>query len=85
MRGLRSRIIDRDGVKNGINMTGMPSFALAGATDEELWSIVAFVKKQPDISESDYKAWTQLPAAVKPSPLSNQPSPEPSAPPAPSK
>jgi len=52
-------------IKNGINMTGMPSFALAGAKDEELWSIVAFVKKLPDISESDYKAWTGLPAAPK--------------------
>ena len=45
-------------VKNGINMTGMPSFALAGAKDEDLWSIVAFVKKLPDISDADYKAWS---------------------------
>jgi len=29
-------------IKNGINMTGMPSFFLAGAKDEELWSIAAF-------------------------------------------
>ena len=49
-------------IKNGINMTGMPSFALAGAKDDELWSIVAFVKKLPDISESDYNAWTETPA-----------------------
>ena len=34
-------------VKNGINMTGMPSFAEAGATDNEIWSIAAFVKKLP--------------------------------------
>jgi mono/diheme cytochrome c family protein len=45
-------------IKNGINMTGMPSFALAGAKDEELWSIVAFVKKLPGVSEADFKAWT---------------------------
>jgi mono/diheme cytochrome c family protein len=45
-------------VKNGINMTGMPSFALAGAKDEELWQIVAFLKKLPDVSEADFKAWT---------------------------
>jgi mono/diheme cytochrome c family protein len=52
-------------VKNGINMTGMPSFALAGAKDEDLWSIVAFVKKLPDISDSDYKAWTAAPTPNK--------------------
>jgi mono/diheme cytochrome c family protein len=45
-------------VKNGINMTGMPSFALAGAKDEEIWQIVAFLKKLPDVSEADYKSWT---------------------------
>ena len=45
-------------VKNGINMTGMPSFALAGAKDDEIWSIVAFLKKLPGVSEADYKAWT---------------------------
>jgi mono/diheme cytochrome c family protein len=45
-------------VKNGINMTGMPSFALAGAKDEEIWQIVAFLKKLPGVSEADYKDWT---------------------------
>lgn len=45
-------------VKNGINMTGMPSFALAGIPDDEIWSIVAFLKTLPRVSEADYKAWT---------------------------
>jgi mono/diheme cytochrome c family protein len=45
-------------VKNGINMTGMPSFALAGAKDDELWQIVAFLKRLPNVSEADFKAWT---------------------------
>src|SRR5450432_997629 len=45
-------------VTNGINMTGMPSFALAGAKDEEIWQIVAFLKKLPAVSEDDYKSWT---------------------------
>jgi mono/diheme cytochrome c family protein len=45
-------------IKNGINMTGMPSFALAGANDAEIWSIVAFVKKLPSVSDADYKSWT---------------------------
>jgi mono/diheme cytochrome c family protein len=45
-------------VKNGINMTGMPSFELAGVKDDEIWSIAAFVKKLPTVSEADYKSWT---------------------------
>ena len=45
-------------IKNGINMTGMPSFALAGAKDEELWQIVAFLKKLPSVSDADFKAWS---------------------------
>jgi mono/diheme cytochrome c family protein len=45
-------------VRNGINMTGMPSFALAGVKDDEIWTIVAFLKKLPGVPEADYKAWT---------------------------
>jgi mono/diheme cytochrome c family protein len=40
-------------VKNGINMTGMPSFG--DAPDADLWSIAAFVKKLPAMSEDDFK------------------------------
>ena len=50
-------------IKNGINMTGMPSFFLAGAKDEELWSIAAFVKQLPSISDADYRGWTAPSAA----------------------
>jgi mono/diheme cytochrome c family protein len=50
-------------VKNGINMTGMPSFAQAGASDDEIWSIAAFLKKLPGVSEADYKAWTTTAAS----------------------
>ena len=45
-------------IKNGINMTGMPSFELAGIKDDEIWSIAAFVKQLPTVSEADYKNWT---------------------------
>jgi mono/diheme cytochrome c family protein len=45
-------------VKNGIKMTGMPSFGLIGAEDKEIWSIVAFLKKLPNVSEADFKAWS---------------------------
>lgn len=48
-------------VRNGINMTGMPGFALVEAPDQEIWTIAAFVKKLPTISEADYKAWTAAP------------------------
>ena len=45
-------------VKNGVNMTAMPGFALIDAPDAELWNIAAFVKKLPEVPEADYKAWT---------------------------
>jgi mono/diheme cytochrome c family protein len=49
-------------IKNGIRMTGMPSFAKA-AKDDEIWSIVAFVRKlhAKAVSPADYKAWTANP------------------------
>jgi mono/diheme cytochrome c family protein len=53
-------------VKNGINMTGMPSFKLAGVEDAELWKIVAFLKKLPTVSGPDFKTWTAAPAAPTP-------------------
>jgi mono/diheme cytochrome c family protein len=36
-------------------------FGLAGAPDKDLWSIVAFVKKLPSVSDDEYKAWTASP------------------------
>ena len=69
-------------VKNGVNMTGMPSFALAGAKDEEIWSIVAFLKKLPSVSDTDYKAWTAAPVPPATPPVA---APTPPAPPAESK
>lgn len=45
-------------IKNGINMTGMPSFAVAGASDQDLWEIVAFLKALPHVSEAEFAAWT---------------------------
>jgi mono/diheme cytochrome c family protein len=45
-------------VKNGIHMTGMPSFGLAEVPDQEIWTIVAFLKKLPNVSEVDFKAWS---------------------------
>ena len=52
-------------VRNGIKMTGMPSFAASDppVPDQEIWTIAAFVKKLPGVSAEDYKAWTTAPAA----------------------
>ena len=53
-------------VKNGINMTGMPSFGTVGVGDDDIWKIVAFLKQLPKVSDADYKAWTNgaAPAAA---------------------
>jgi mono/diheme cytochrome c family protein len=48
-------------VKNGIKMTAMPSFGAIGAEDNEIWSIVAFLRKLPTVSETDFKEWTTTP------------------------
>ena len=48
-------------IKNGIKMTGMASFGLAGASDDQIWTIVAFIKALPKMSDEDYKTWTASP------------------------
>ncbi|HEY2136392.1 MAG TPA: cytochrome c [Xanthobacteraceae bacterium] len=45
-------------IKNGINMTAMPSFGKIGVDDKEIWSIVAFIKKWPTVTPENYKAWS---------------------------
>ena len=74
-------------IKNGINMTGMPSFALAGVQDEEIWKIVAFVKMLPEVSDADYKVWTAssapAPAPTAVPPMQPPPGPPPSETPTP--
>jgi mono/diheme cytochrome c family protein len=56
-------------IRNGINMTGMPGFNLVEATDQEIWTIAAFVKQRPHVSDADYAAWT---AAVTPGSTPNK-------------
>lgn len=48
-------------VRNGIKMTGMPSFQVAGVDDKEIWSLVAFIKKLPNVSEAEFKTWSAAP------------------------
>lgn len=45
-------------VKNGIKMTGMPSFGVT-RTDDEIWAIVAFLKRMPKLSPEEYQALVQ--------------------------
>jgi len=49
-------------IKNGIEMTGMPSFGAVEMPDKEVWSIVAFLKQLPTVTDDQFKQWT----AVKP-------------------
>jgi hypothetical protein len=48
-------------IKNGINMTGMPSFGAIKTDDQTIWRVVAFVRKMSIVSADDYKAWTAAP------------------------
>ena len=43
-------------IKNGINMTGMPSFG--SSSEQEIWSIVAFIKQLPSVSAEQFKNWS---------------------------
>jgi mono/diheme cytochrome c family protein len=61
-------------VKNGINMTAMPSFGATGVEDKELWTIVAFLRKLPTVTPEDFKSWT---AAAAPAPAGAAPAPAP--------
>jgi mono/diheme cytochrome c family protein len=45
-------------VKNGLKMTGMPAFD-STFEDGELWSVVAFLKRQPGMSPEAYKTLTE--------------------------
>ena len=44
-----------------VKMTGMPSFGAIGMDDKEIWSVVAFIRKLPTVSEADFKTWTAGP------------------------
>jgi hypothetical protein len=44
----------------------MPSFGKIEVPDPEIWSMVAFLKKLPVVSEDDYKTWTAAAPAAKP-------------------
>ena len=45
-------------IKNGIKMTGMPAWGPTHS-DDKIWAMVAFVKKLPNMSATEYKAMQQ--------------------------
>jgi len=57
-------------VKNGIKMTGMPAFGMTH-TDEQIWSMVAFLKQLPKLTAQQYAAMAQE-AGVHPPPAGHQ-------------
>lgn len=42
-------------IKHGFKMTGMPAWG-SSHSDEDIWSLVAFLKRLPDLTESEYTA-----------------------------
>ena len=46
-------------LENGIKMAGMPAYGPTHS-DEELWELVAFVERLPDMSPDEYGAFTLL-------------------------
>jgi mono/diheme cytochrome c family protein len=53
-------------IKNGIKMTGMPSFGAEDppVPDQKIWTVVAFLKKLSSVSDEDFKAWSTAPPAA---------------------
>ena len=53
-------------IKNGIKMTGMPSFGAEDppVPDREIWNMVAFLKKLSSVSDEDFKAGSAAPPAA---------------------
>ena len=45
-------------VQNGIKMTGMPAFGPTHEEDE-LWGVVAFLRRLPEMNEEDYDLWVR--------------------------
>lgn len=45
-------------VKHGIKMTGMPGFG-ATHSDEEIWAMIAFLQKMPQLSPEEYQKMVQ--------------------------
>lgn len=49
-------------VKHGIKFTGMPAWPAKGR-DDEVWAMVAFLRKLPELDKDSYRAWVHGVAA----------------------
>lgn len=49
-------------IKHGLKMTAMPSWSHV-LNDHEIWSLVAYLQKQPKLSPAEYQGLIALPAA----------------------
>lgn len=67
---------------NGVRMTGMPAFR-ESRTEQELWQVVAFVRRLPNLSFEESAALREAAARAQPSPATPAP-PSPFAPAQPS-
>ena len=58
--GLRDDSKVRDVIELAVSGhdTQRPSFGVIEVPDDEIWTIAAFVKKLPSVSDDDFKAWT---------------------------
>src|SRR5262249_57196200 len=63
-------------IKNGVKMTGMPSFG-ASHKDDEIWKLVAFVQKLPKMKPEEYDQMTQAPQQPAPAPAASPPAEQP--------
>jgi mono/diheme cytochrome c family protein len=63
-------------IKNGVKMTGMPSFG-ASHKDDEIWKLVAFVQKLPKMKPEEYDRMTQAPQQPAPAPGASPPAEQP--------
>lgn len=59
-------------VRYGIKMTGMPAWAYR-LGDEDLWAVVAFLRRLPQLSPEQYAAMMRTPPAATPATTNDQP------------
>jgi mono/diheme cytochrome c family protein len=50
-------------IKHGIKLTAMPAWGRTH-TDDEVWDLVAFIRKMPDLDNDQYQAAVKRPPAV---------------------
>ena len=46
-------------VKHGVKFTGMPAWP-SQARDDEVWSVVAFLRRMPEMADAEYRRLTQV-------------------------